>query len=1144
MRTPRELFDDLQALGAKLSVAAGDLRIKAPKGVFTTELRDEVRHHKPALLQLLGASSSDIPRLSDRDGYALSHAQRRVWIASQFEGASRAYNVAIGVQLEGMLDRGALERAFDALIQRHEILRTSFDETATGVLQRVFPKVPFRLEYFEISAGPEIDAVRNGQLLAEQVFDLRYAPLMRARLVRLSAGCHALFVVMHHIVTDGWSLSLALRELGDFYNAFRRGTGPVVTDLPIQYRDFAAWQNGFLTEIQASAQRDYWRQKLTPLAPPLALPTDFSRPAVRGFEGQLVTLRLASELRTGLTSLGVAASASLFMVLCALVKVLLARHAGWGTIVVGTPTAGRSRPELERQLGFYLNALVLRDEVSADMSFFDLLRNVKQTAIEAYEHDIWPFDEIVSSLGAGSDPSHSPLYDVQISLQNAGTLELKLDGLKAIAIDVPVSGSKHDLSLDFVPEGSELLVGIRFNSEVFARDRIVRMGGHLTELAKSIIADPYNACGRLNMLPAAERELVVGAWHGPAIDVSDFDMVPDIIRRQAERTPGAIAVRFADEALTYQELEQRSNQFANHLLASASEYADEPIAAVFLERSNDMLVSLLGTLKAGYAYLPLDPVTPDQRCIRMLRNAGVAVVITQQSLAGRASTLCAQARIGTPPIIVDRQRERIALASASALARRLLPDQRAYLIYTSGSTGEPKGVEVTHGGFTNFLTAMRRAFGLGSNDAALAITTISFDISGLELFLPLICGGTTLVVASSVASDGARLAEQLADEAISVVQGTPSTWRMLIAAGWKGNPSLTALCGGEPLSRELAVALRQRTKELWNLYGPTETSVWTTAGPLADSVQVSTQPIGLGKPIDNTSLYILDGMLHPSPIGVWGEFYIGGKGVGRGYRSQRGLTAERFVADPFQRGRRMYRTGDIGRLCHDGSIEFLGRVDLQVKIRGHRIEIAEVEAALISHPKVANAAVKCVTNDHGEGILAGYYVPDAAVDRSELRDHLGRILPPYMVPTVFVEMDALPISSSGKVNRAALPPPDSSSRVVEYEAPRDELEAALARMWESVLQVGKVGIADSFFDLGGHSLQATRVLFRLREELGTRVTMIDIFRNPTIGGLAALIRARSTEAGAPLEVGSPIAAMVPAASLTPEELEWLRADNQ
>jgi amino acid adenylation domain-containing protein len=1110
MSAPLEEF--LTALAARdihLWVEAGTrLRYRGPKGALTPELGEELRQRKDAILALLAASAAPepIPRLPAAATYALSQAQWRLWVLMQMESSATAYNVPLHLELTGPLDRAAFARAFDALVARHESLRTNFVTVDGEPRQTIHDSLALAIGYEDLSAEPEpIAAARaRGRAHAGRPFDLERDPLIRVALLRLGAAHHVVLLTLHHIVADGTSFGVLLREFAQLYAAFVAGEPDPLPPLALHYRDFAAWQNARLQGAELAPHRRYWHAQLGGELPVLELPADFPRPPVQTFRGRERAFALDRARLDGLHALAQQHHATLFMVLTALVKVLLHRHTAQTDLIVGSPIAGRGHPDLEQQVGFYLNTLALRDRLDPAQSFASFLRAVRQTTKDAFDHQIYPFDFLVNELPLKRDLSRSPLFDVLVVLQNQDERGRPIAGLTLTLFVEPSETAKLDLTFYFKALDDRLQGAIEFNADLFAPDRIARLAAQFATLVDAVLAAPATPIARLALLPAAERTQLLETFNRTAAPVEPGRTVVDLIEAQVAQTPGAIALTGGGEALTFAGLNARANQLAARLRELGA--GPGALVGVCLERSPELVIALLAVLKTGAAYVPLDPLFPRDRLAFMLEDAGVRVLVTEPAVAGGLA----------PPgvTLLSPAEERTALARRPAadgptVAR---PDGTAYVIYTSGSTGRPKGVPVLHRGLTNFLHSMQREPGLTAADTLLAVTTISFDIAGLELWLPLITGARIVLADRATAADGRALQAALQHAGATILQATPATWRLLLAAGWEGTPGLRMFCGGEALPGDLAAELLRRGAELWNLYGPTETTIWSTVHRVQPA-DAAPGVVTIGRPIANTQCHVLDAALEPRPIGVPGELHLGGEGVARGYWRRPELTAERFVPDPFAAtpGARLYRTGDLARWRADGTLEYLGRLDHQVKVRGYRIELGEIEAALALHPAVRAAAAIVREDTPGDPLLAAYVVPrGAAPEPAELRAFLRERLPDYMVPVAWMTLAALPLTANGKVNRRALPAPGGTARVAgaDYVAPRDATEAALGAIWAAVLGLPQVGVTASFFELGGHSLKAMQVLARVRAELGVELAMIELFREPTIAALATVLRAR------------------------------------
>jgi amino acid adenylation domain-containing protein len=1048
----------------------------------------------------------------------LSYAQERLWLLEQIEAAGSAYNEAAAVRLEGLFDEDAFAFAFGEVVRRHEALRTRFAVVDGSPVQVIEPPGRFGLAFEDLSDRPEEErqaaARRRAGEIAGEPFDLERGPLFRAHVLRLSGEEHLAVVVMHYIVSDGWSIAVLIREVGALYAAFSQGRPSPLPALPIQYADYALWQRGWLQGETLERQVGYWRERLAGAPAALDLPTDRARPAVQSYRGASLPFALSSKLSAGLVDLSRREGCTLYMVLLAAFTVVLSRWSGQSDLVVGTPTAGRTHRATEGLIGLFTNMLALRTDLSGDPPFRELLQRVKETALGAYAHQDLPFEKLVAELQPVRDLSRQPIFQVLFALQNMPRETLQLPGLRLSRMGGEHVTAKFDLSLYLEEVDAELRGQLEYATDLFDASTIERLGGHFERLLEGIVAAPDARLSELPLLGEAERRQLVTEWNDTAANYPSDKCVHDLFAAQAGLTPDAVALVYEEEELTYAELDRRSNQLAHHLRGLG--VGPETIVGLCVERSVEMVVGLLGIMKAGGAYLPLDPSYPAERLAYMVSDAHVPIVVTQ---AGLEQVLPAH---GARVVRLDADWEEISAASMLAPVNSGSgPDNLAYVIYTSGSTGRPKGVMVGHGAVVNFLSSMAQAPGLEPLDTMASVTPLSFDIAGLEIYLPLLRGARLAVLPRAVALDGGQLRERLAAVGASVMQATPTTWRLLRDAGWEGE-ELKVLCGGEALAVDLAKSLTAGSSRVWNLYGPTETTIWSTARRL-----VRGGPVTIGGPIGNTQAYILDDYLQAVPIGVCGELYIGGIGLARGYAKRPGLTAERFIADPFGSGGRLYRTGDLARWRADGELEYLGRADHQVKVRGYRIELGEIEAALRGDAGVKDCVVVAREDAPGDKRLVAYVVGEgeATTDANELRARLQRRLPEYMVPSAFFALEALPLTPNGKVDRRALPAPEGRPEITAFVAPRTPIEEAVAAIWCELLRLDRVGVHDNFFELGGHSLLATRVIARVREVFEVELPLRALFQQPTIAEFAVRISERQPAAATIVDLRTSIAAM-------------------
>ncbi|WP_419735511.1 amino acid adenylation domain-containing protein [Pseudomonas sp. COR18] len=1036
---------------------------------------------------------------------ALSYAQQRQWFLWQLEPDSAAYNIPAALRLEGALDVEALRRSFEALCARHEVLRTTFRQDGERAVQVIHPATAFTLtvDACAQSAG-EAEIAHYIDEEIRQPFDLEQGPLLRVKLLHLAPQAHVLVLTVHHIVADGWSMPVMVDELVQLYEAGSQGRAAELPALPIQYADYAVWQRQWMEAGEQRRQLDYWQAELGGEQPVLELPLDRPRPTQQSHAGDRLSVELDSQLVQALKTTAREQGVTLFMLLLASFQTLLQRYSGQADIRVGVPVANRTRVETERLIGFFVNTQVLKAEFHAALTFTQLLQQVKRTALQAQGHQDLPFEQLVEALQPERSLSHSPLFQVMYNHQSQVSGEgHQLSGLRVQGL-VPASHTaQFDLTLDTSEHEQGLGATLTYATALFDRGTIERMARHWRALLVAISRDASQRVADLPLLSDSERQQIEREWNRTEAAYPVQACVHGLIEAQAGRTPEDTALIWHEGRMSYRQLDQRSNQLAQTLRQAG--VGPDVLVGIAVERGPDMLLGLLAILKAGGAYVPLDPDFPEDRLAYMMQDSGLQLLLTQSPLLERLPL-----PEGVRSLCLDREQQWRDGVDEAALANLAQPDNLAYVIYTSGSTGKPKGVAVRHEGLSNFLFSMAEQPGIDARDRVLSLTSLSFDIAGLELYLPLMCGAAVVLLDKGDNKDPQRLVESIKRHAVSLVQATPSTWRMLLDQAPAGLlAGRKVLCGGEALSAELAQRLIEQAGHVWNVYGPTETTIWSAAHYLTAS-----DDVWLGRPIANTRLHILGDDFDTLPLGARGELLIGGHGLARGYHQRPGLTAERFVPDPFdeQGGGRLYRTGDLTRYREQGVIEYVSRLDHQVKIRGFRIELGEIEARLQEHAAVRESSVIDLDGPTGKQLAAYLVLSEAGVEQpweslhAQLRSHLKAGLPDYMVPAHLVVLERMPLTPNGKLDRKALPLPDANAVQRSHVAPRTELEQRLADIWAELLKVETVGLNDNFFELGGHSLLVISLVGRLREAFGVTIKLHDFLLMETLADLADFMR--------------------------------------
>ncbi|HBE18544.1 MAG TPA: non-ribosomal peptide synthetase [Cyanobacteria bacterium UBA11149] len=1036
----------------------------------------------------------------------LSFTQTKLWFLDQLTPNSATYNIPDAERFKGVLNLQALSESLLEIIRRHESLRSTFTSVDGEPSQIISETINFTLPVINLenisAAAREEEASRLTTEEAQEPFNLAIGPLVRAKVLRLASDDHILLLTLHHIISDGWSLGILRQELAALYEAFSSGKPSPLPELPIQYPDFTVWQRSWLEGEILASQLDYWKEQLGGQLPVLELPTDYPRPPIQTYSGKQQSLLLSPELSSGIKQLSQKSGVTLFMTLLAAFYILLFRYSRQEDIIIGTPVAGRNRLEIEGLIGFFVNTLALRTNLGGNPSFEELLERVREVTLGALAHQDLSFEKLVEELQPERDMSRSPLFQVMFVLENTPQSTCELPDLTLSTLEIDNGTAKFDLTISLTESSEEIKGTWEYNTDLFDTATITRMIGHFQTLLEGIVANPSQSIAQLPLLTEAERHQLLVEWNNTQTDYPQDKCIHQLFEEQVEQTPDAVAVVFGEKILTYQELNNRANQLAHYLQKFGVK--PETFVGICLERSWEMIVGMLGIIKAGGVYVPLDPTYPQQRITFMLSNAQVPILLTQKYLLKQLPASNIQV------ICLDSDWEIINQNSQENLLSPVMSIDLAYVIYTSGSTGQPKGVAVSHKSAINLATALDQAV-YHHQDYPLRVSLnapLSFDPS-VQQIVQLLYGHTLYILPDNIRRDGDRLLAYIRDHSLDVLDGTPSHIKLLLAAGLNeindGIPKLVLL-GGEPLDEVTWKSLASiNNTHFYNVYGPTECTVDTTSCLITKEL---TKPT-IGRPLANAEIYILDAHLQPLPIGVPGEIYIGGDGLARGYLNRPELTAEKFITNPFNKSKRLYKTGDLARYLADGNIEFIGRIDSQVKIRGFRIELGEIESVIAQATNVQETVVIVREDVPGDKRLVSYIIPNQEIPiTDDLRRFLKERLPDYMIPSAFVIIDAFPLTPNGKVDRRALPLPEyiSYNDGNNLIAPRDELEQQLTQLWEKVLNVKPISISSNFFDLGGHSLLAVKLFAQIGNILNKDLPISTLFQAPTIAELANIIR--------------------------------------
>ncbi len=1099
------LIKKLRTENVFLSINGEHLEVHFDGEELSSELIQDLRDNKQALIQYIKDNQLtndyiNIEPLPEQDAYLLSSSQKRSWILSQL-GGNAAYNMTVTLVFDGKLQRKTLEAAFEALIERHEILRTVFKEGEEEVMQYILPmeKHRFRMAYWDFRMDPE--KKEKTDILVQKAttasFDLEQGPLFGVNLIQLAAEKHVITLVMHHIIGDDWSTSVFVKELMLLYNAFVAAQPNPLPPLKFNYKDYAAWQRAALDKKHRGQHQAYWLEKFAGTIPVLDLPTDKPRPSVRTYEGGELETWIPKALAQDFKKLVEGAGGTFFMGLLSLVKALLYLYSRQKDIVVGSVTAGRVHADLENQIGFYVNTLAFRTQFSEEDSYLELLAKVRTVTLETFEHQVYPFDELVNDLKLERNLGRNPLFDAFVIMHNNQDIQKPGETDNLTGIEVSLYGEEttvvswFDVLFDFLEVDGAIRVNLGYNTDIFSKATAIQLGKHFEQLMRAVTEAPDRSINELNYLSSSERKKMLEEFNDTATTIPENQFVLDLLRRQVAAQPDALAISFEDENLSYADLEEKSNQLAHYLLEQA--IPRNALIAVCMHRSIDLLVTLWGILKSGNTYVPIDPNYPTERILYILEDAKVEFVLCDAATTEMVSSISETQTIRA----VEKIWGAMSSVNKTAPAITIDADQLAYIIYTSGSTGKPKGVMITHGNLRAFLHWALAEFKPYDFEVVFAGTSVCFDLSIFEIFFTASIGKRIRLLENGLAA-----ADYLETEKSILLNTVPSVMKALLEQAVDLTQVKAINLAGEPIPSFVRDQLDVKRITVRNLYGPSEDTTYSTVYHLK-----AKEPILIGKPIANTAVYIVDEQLNLLPRGAKGELCLSGAGVAKGYLHRPTLTAQRFIDHPFdpKSKYKLYRTGDLARWLPDGQLDFLGRIDAQVKIRGYRIELGEIETVLQASPMIKEAVVLAKEDAQANKRLIAYLVPTSEYDKSKLQSFLKAKLPAYMLPSLFVNIEKLPLTPNGKVDKAALPDPTGSELSTQaYVAPRTALESELVETWQQLLRLEKIGIHDNFFELGGDSIISIQLVSRINRK-GFQLVPIDLFENQTVADLAAFM---------------------------------------
>lgn len=1076
-----------------------------------SEIAEEIENLQRQQEPNAQVSAQTIPHIESTSSiYPASPGQMRLWFLENFEPENRAYNLPFDYHIKGELDESILEKTIDLLIKRHESLRTIIQSSGGEPFQKVLEHIPFHLkvENLEHLTNEDKDAL-TAQYSKENemhIFDLGKGPLFICRLVKISVTESILLINMHHAISDGWSVKILVDEMGLIYTALKQQKPVPLSQLPITNTDHSVWQNNWLKSEACKKQLDYWMGELNGVPELLQLPMDFPRPKNQTYDGDEVQFTIDQDITQQLVNFSKKHDGSLFVTLLSIFNTLISRYSSQEEFVIGIPISGRIYEEEESLVGMVINNFPLRITPLDQMTFPEMFEMCMKKFYQAYENQLLPIDRIVEELKVTRTPNISPLFQVMFNLLDMFDEEIPLADSKMEVIDRRRHISQFDLSLHIYETKKTLNCVLEYNTNLFKRSRIERMAGHFLEMVKSLMIEPEQKLKNIPILTEKEKEVILGEWNATTVEFPREKCIHQLFEDQVLKTPNITAIRDDRKKVTYTELNEKSNKLARYLHDSGA--VEGSLVSICMERSTDILVALLAVLKAGCTYIPLDPIYPKDRLALILEDGNPALMITEKKL------LESLPQTKTKNIFIEEY-EAYKDYSGENTDFSVTPNTVAYLIYTSGSTGKPKGVQLEHFSVVNFLASMAKQPGITPEDVILAVTTISFDIAGLEMYLPILYGASIFIASQETSMNPDLLIQKIEESKATILQATPVTFRMLNSAEWKGAKGLKILCGGEAMPKELAYDLISKCGELWNMYGPTETTVWSTVEKVEINENDKIGYINLGRPIDNTFIYVLNTEFQPVPIGYPGELFIGGDGLARGYFNLPAMTQEKFLPDPFSDipGARMYRTGDLVQQTEEGKLEFLNRVDSQVKIRGFRIELGEIESAISQYSTIKNNVTIVREDTPGDKKLVAYIIKEEEeIDIAELRMFLKTKIPDYMVPSAFVFIDQFPLTPNGKIDRKVLPSPvEAPQQAKDYIEPNTETEKKLAAIWSDVLKIKQIGTDEDFFEIGGHSMVAVTLMVKIEKQLGVRLPLAILFDHSNIHDMALLIDKKSEQ---------------------------------